>query len=46
MNDIEHTTLTDRNKDEKLEGKGEARFDIPFIIQCHAEIMKKIVGAL
>ena len=30
----------------KLEGKGEARFDTPFMIQSHAESMKKIVGAL
>ena len=28
-----------RNKHEKLEGKGEARFDIPFMIQSHAESM-------
>ena len=34
-----------RNKHEKFEGKGEASFDIPFIIQSHAESMKKIVGA-
>jgi hypothetical protein len=27
-------------------GKGEASFDTPFIIQSHAESMKKIVGAL
>jgi hypothetical protein len=31
---------------EKLEGKVEASFDIPFINQSHAESMKKIVGAL
>ena len=29
---------------EKLEGKGEASFDIPLMIQSHAESMKKIVG--
>ena len=41
-----HTTYTIRNKDEKMEGKGEASFDTPFMIQSHAESMKKIVGAL
>jgi hypothetical protein len=30
----------------KLEGKGEASFDTPFMIQSHAESMKEIVGAL
>ena len=34
------------NKDEKLEGKGEASFDTPFLIQSHAESMKIIVEAL
>jgi hypothetical protein len=29
-----------------LEGKGEASFDNPFMIQSHAESMKKIVEAL
>ena len=29
-----------------MEGKGEASFDIPFLIQSHAESMKKIMGAL
>ena len=38
-----HTT---RNKHEKLEGKGEASFDNPFMMQSHAESMKKIVEAL
>jgi hypothetical protein len=33
-------------KIEKLDGKGEASFDNPFIIQSHAESMKKIVGGL
>ena len=31
---------------EKCEGIGEAIFDIPFMIQNHAESMKKILGAL
>ena len=35
-----------KNKKEKLEGKGEAIFDAPFIIQSHVENMKKILGAL
>ena len=35
-----------RNKHEKLEGKGEASFDTPFMIQSYAESRKKIVGAL
>jgi hypothetical protein len=30
----------------KLEGKDDASFDRPFIVQSHAESMKKIVGAL
>ena len=38
--------LGDQNKKEKLESKGEAIFDTPFIIQNHAENMKKILGAL
>ena len=41
-----HTTQTNRSKVEKLEGKGGASFDIPFMIQSHAESMKKILGAL
>ena len=41
-----HTTKTIRNKHQKLEGKGEDRFDTKFMIQIHAESMKKIVGAL
>ena len=42
-----HTTSTIRNKQEKLEGKGEASFDTPFmILQNHAENMKKILGGL
>ena len=32
-----HTT---RNKHEKLEGKGEASFDNPFMMQSHAERRK------
>jgi hypothetical protein len=28
-----------------MELKGEAIFDIPFMIQSHAESMKKILGA-
>ena len=30
----------------KLNGKAEAIFDNPFMIQSHAESMKKIVGAV
>ena len=37
---------TVRNKHEKLERKGEASFDTPFMIQSHAESMKTIVGDL
>ena len=33
-------------KHEILEVKGEASFEITFMIQSHAECMKKIVGAL
>ena len=40
------TTYTVRNKHEKLEGKDEASFDTPFMIQGHAESMKIIVRAL
>ena len=29
-----------------MEGKDEAKFDIPFMIQSHVESMKKIMGAL
>ena len=36
-----HTTSTVRNKHEKLEGKEEASFDTPFMIQNHAENRKK-----
>ena len=32
--------------EKKLEHVGEAIFDVPFIIQSHAESMKKILGAL
>ena len=39
----QHTTQTIRNKYEKLEGKGEASFDTPFMTQSHAESVKKIV---
>ena len=46
QNHLLHTTYTVRNKWEKLEHKGEAIFDIPFMIQSHAESMKKILGAL
>ena len=41
-----HTTSTVRNKHEKLEGKDEVSFDTPFIMQGHAESMKKIMRAL
>ena len=41
-----HTTQTVRNRCEKLEHKGKAIFDIPFIIRSHAKSMKKILGAL
>ena len=41
-----HPTYTVRNNYEKLEGKGEASIDIRFMIQSHAESMKKIMGAL
>ena len=30
-----------RNKLEKMEGQGETIFDTPFMIQSHAESMKK-----
>ena len=40
-----HTTQTVRNKHEKLKRKGEASFDMPFMIQSHGESMKKIVGS-
>ena len=43
---IIYTTYTVRNKWEKLEHMGEAIFDIPFIIQSHAESIKKIMEAL
>ena len=45
-NQHSQTTWTVRNKHEKLECKGEASFDTPFMIQSHAESIKKIVGAL
>ena len=38
--------LVFRNKHEKLERKGEASFDTPFMMQSRAESMKKILGAL
>ena len=41
-----HTTLTIRNKYEKLEDKGEAIFETPFLIQSWAESIEKIVGAV
>ena len=41
-----HTTKTVRNKWEKLEHIGKAIFDIPFMIQSHAESIKTILGAL
>ena len=37
---------TARNKLEKLEGKGEASFDTPFMIQSYAKSMKEIMGVL
>ena len=39
----DHSTYTVRNKFEILKRKGEANFDTPFIIQSHAESIKKIV---
>ena len=41
-----HTMQTVRNKCEKCEHIGKAIFDITFMIQSHAESMKKIIGAL
>ena len=41
-----HTTYTLRNKWDKLEHIGKAIFDIPFMIQSHAESIKKILWAL
>ena len=41
-----YTTYTVRNKWEKYEHIGEAIFDIPYMIQGHAESMEKILGAL
>ena len=38
--------LNRTKKHKKLEGRGEASFDIPFMIQSHAESLKKIVAAL
>ena len=38
--------LDRQKKWKKLEHEGEANFDIPFMIQSHAESMKKILGAL
>ena len=38
-----HRNYTMRNKWEKMEHKGVAIFDIPFMIQSHAEIVKKIL---
>ena len=43
---VVHTTKTVRNKLEKLKNIGKVIFDIPFMIQSHAESMKKILGAL
>ena len=37
-----HTTFTIRNKQENLEGKDEANFDTLFILQSHAESIKKL----
>jgi hypothetical protein len=39
-----HTALTVRNKHEKFEGKCEASFDIPFMVQSHVESMMQIVN--
>jgi hypothetical protein len=36
-----HTTYIVRNKHEKLEGKGEASFDTPFMIQSHLKVWRK-----
>ena len=41
-----HTTYTVRNKWEKMKHIGEAIFDILFMIQSHAESMKKILGTI
>ena len=43
---LTHTTQTVRNKFVKCEHIGKANFDIPFMIQSHAESMKEILGAL
>ena len=39
------TPQTVRNKLEKLDCKGKAIFDIPFVIRIHAESMKKNPGS-
>ena len=39
----DYKTQTAINKHERLERKGEASFDTPFMIQSHAESMKTIV---
>ena len=41
-----HTTQTVKNKWEKMEQKGKVIFDIPLMVQSHAESMNKILGAL
>ena len=40
-----HTTYIVRNKWEKLEQKGKAIFDMPFMTRSHVESMKKILWA-
>ena len=40
------TTLIVRNKWEKCEHTGKAIFDVPFMLQTHAESMKKILGPI
>ena len=42
----EYTLSSQSDISEKLVHIGEAIFDIPFMIQSHAENIKKILGAL
>ena len=46
LGELIHTTKTIKNKWEKLEHKGEAFFDILFMIRSHLESIKKILGGL
>ena len=41
-----HTILSIRNKQYKFEHIGKVIFDIPFMIESHAESKNKIMGAL